>query len=294
MMWQHTTLYSCQVPGHEKHFFASAPLFEQHLKHEHHDTFPDQQLGTVVEEGLRPAPDVFASLAACLNEDHKGIPESLSLCPMCTFCLADIEVPPGMSFEDFSIASFPKNLYQEIKDHMAEHLETIALLSLPGRDDLDEVEEESSEQISGMSQDLDYQKDEDLPPLTAEDFLDGLDEAVGVSSEPISGPSQDLEYGKNPEFTDPTIEASIESKYQQIVPRGTSTTGSTGTKPFEVVGLILAYFPLIISHLEDVSSHALGLVRRFLSPPFLFIFILFFIFGEYLHEKVNMRISPGH
>ncbi|KAL4916459.1 hypothetical protein BDW62DRAFT_202613 [Aspergillus aurantiobrunneus] len=102
MQWGHSTRYSCQVPGHEDIFFQTQAGLEQHLAGEHAEQLPSGELSGLVKNGLRPAPDVFAFLAGCLN-------------------MGQDRPSQGM----------------EIRQHIASHLERIALLSLPERDDFD-------------------------------------------------------------------------------------------------------------------------------------------------------------
>ena len=163
MSWQHTTLYSCQFIGHEKDFFATSEFFEQHLKRYHADSIADAELGAIMRKGIKPAPDVFTMLAAHINQDVQNISEKIALCPLCHFSLSDVDAPPDAELKDLGISSFPGSLHREIRDHIAGHLESIALLSLPERDDLDE--EVSNELLPESTKSNDDRDDSDLSSL---------------------------------------------------------------------------------------------------------------------------------
>ena len=163
MSWQHTTLYSCQFIGHEKDFFATSELFEQHLKRYHADSIADVELVAIMQKGIKPAPDVFAVLAARINQDVQNISEKIALCPLCHFSLSDVDAPPDAELKDLGTSSFPGPLHREIRDHIAGHLERIALLSLPDRDDLDE--EVLNELLPESTRSNDNRGDSDLSSL---------------------------------------------------------------------------------------------------------------------------------
>ena len=170
MSRQHTTLYSCQFIGHEKDFFATSELFEKHLKRYHADSIVDAELGAIVQEGMKPAPDVFAMLAAHINQDVQNISKKVALCPLCHFSLGDVDAPPDAELEDLGISSFPGSLHRGIMDHIAGHLESIALLSLPDRDDVDE--EVSNELLPESTKSNDDGDDLDLSSLSFDNHDD--------------------------------------------------------------------------------------------------------------------------
>ena len=170
MSRQHTALYSCQFIGHEKDFFATSELFEQHLKRYHADSIVDAELGAIVQEGMKPAPDVFAMLAAHINQDVQNISKKVALCPLCHFSLGDVDAPPDAELEDLGILSFPGSLHRGIMDHIAGHLESIALLSLPDRADLDE--EVSNELLPESTKSNDDGDDLDLSSLSFDNHDD--------------------------------------------------------------------------------------------------------------------------
>lgn len=134
MMWQHTVRYSCQFTGHEDLFFGTRKEFEQHLTQYHSESFSVDQKDTILQKALRPVPDVFAALAAALRQSGTM---TIPFCPLCDFAVED--VPPSLAeAPDLEFARLPEDVHKEVRDHIATHLEKIALLCLPERDELQE------------------------------------------------------------------------------------------------------------------------------------------------------------
>jgi hypothetical protein len=125
MAGQHTTIWSCHVTGHEDIMFLSELGLQQHILEEHSKDIPADHITAVVSMGKRPMPDVFAVLAAQQLSSNKD-----SACPLCNESSTTIaETKFG------TVSQFPPKTYNEVKNHLADHLETIALLSLPGSDE---------------------------------------------------------------------------------------------------------------------------------------------------------------
>lgn len=135
MKWQHTIVWSCQAAGHKSIIFDSQVQFEQHMKEEHHDTFTESQLPMLVQKSAHPATDTFSVLTARNNDAASG---SHYECPLCSFF---VEKANDQNNPDSALlgAEFPINeAAKNIQNHIAAHLESIALLSLPEQDAVDD------------------------------------------------------------------------------------------------------------------------------------------------------------
>ena len=135
MKWQHTIVWSCQAAGHKSIIFDSQVRFEQHMKEEHHDTFTESQLPMLVQKSAHPAADTFSVLTARNNDGASG---SRYECPLCSF---SVEKANDQNNPDSALlgAEFPINeAAKVIQNHIAAHLESIALLSLPEQDAVDD------------------------------------------------------------------------------------------------------------------------------------------------------------
>ncbi|KAH7043808.1 hypothetical protein B0J12DRAFT_578419 [Macrophomina phaseolina] len=129
MAWQHTITWPCQVLGHDDQLFRSPEDLRHHILACHSSEIPFEQIPFVLEKCAKPAPDVFVALAAHF---HNEPTEELSACPFCD----ESETRIG-TVEPEEIVYLPDQSYKFVRDHIASHLESIALLSLPERDDLD-------------------------------------------------------------------------------------------------------------------------------------------------------------
>ena len=160
MQWQHTVVYSCQAPGHEEHIYSSEAELEEHIRQIHPGSFTTSQLPHLVKQGALPAADTFAVLALSFNStDIAGQP--VVQCPICH------DFPPPLAETGHSIAE----VHPDIQNHIIEHLESIALLSLPVEDDADgagaNVKQSSDNSIEAI-QDV-----ADLPPVIFDDETTG-------------------------------------------------------------------------------------------------------------------------
>lgn len=125
MAGQHTTIWSCHVTGHEDIMFLSESDLQQHILGEHSKDIPADHVKAVVSMGKRPMPDIFAVLAAQHLSSNKD-----SACPLCNESSTTIaEAKFG------TVSQFPPKTYNEVRNHLSAHLQTIALLSLPGSDE---------------------------------------------------------------------------------------------------------------------------------------------------------------
>ncbi|KAF4968448.1 hypothetical protein FSARC_4142 [Fusarium sarcochroum] len=125
MQWQHTVLWTCQAPEHEKYIYDSETGLEEHIRHMHPGSFTEGQLPKLVDQGALPAPDTFAML--CLSfqatETAETVGEFRVLCPICR----DFPQPSALKEKEGEAS-------HDLQSHIAGHLESIALLSLPDND----------------------------------------------------------------------------------------------------------------------------------------------------------------
>lgn len=121
MQWQHTIVWSCLFGGHENIVKDSREELEDHLRSTHGDSLSKDQLRTLVQTGARPHPDTFGVLAF----DSLRAPQNdaTNRCLVCG--------------EDFADQNSTRT--GGIQDHYLEHLEALALLALPEREDADDL-----------------------------------------------------------------------------------------------------------------------------------------------------------
>ncbi|QSZ30694.1 hypothetical protein DSL72_000252 [Monilinia vaccinii-corymbosi] len=153
MQWQHAIVWCCQVAGHEATVYHSEEDFKKHLRGEHKNAFNESQLSTIVKKGAQPTPDLFNSLAITLTGDENK-PGKAAACPLCPFFLDISKHNPETNKLEVSITSTPGS--KKMFDHIAAHMEAIALLSLPEREDLDDAntsERESENTHHSLDQD---------------------------------------------------------------------------------------------------------------------------------------------
>ncbi|KAL8719714.1 MAG: hypothetical protein Q9225_003314 [Loekoesia sp. 1 TL-2023] len=127
------------------------------MRQEHVQEISSAQIALLVEKSAQPAGN---PLEVLLRVDEAG-PQERSVCPLCPFAVenARISEPHGLVPD----ASTPIDGMKQMRDHIAAHLEFIALLSLPEQEELDnaasdEVQSESAKRSSRGS-------DRDREPL---------------------------------------------------------------------------------------------------------------------------------
>lgn len=123
MQWQHNVVYACQAVGHENVVFAHANDLESHLRKDHPGAFTESQLLSLVNQSALPGTDTFSNL----NTSYSVAESSCLLCNNFDSSNGDNEVANTDS-------------EQKMQNHILEHLEALALLAIPGDDDLDEVQ----------------------------------------------------------------------------------------------------------------------------------------------------------
>ena len=126
MQWEHTVVWACQVPGHEDYRYDSQSELEHHLQDFHADAFSQGHLQDILQKSVLPASDTFAVLALSISSNSQdGQTGNLHQCPLCRkrFPVPDLGYVHGPTPDE------------GIQNHILAHLETIALISLPHRDD---------------------------------------------------------------------------------------------------------------------------------------------------------------
>ncbi|KAH8802415.1 hypothetical protein F5884DRAFT_886872 [Xylogone sp. PMI_703] len=157
MQWQHALVWSCQATGHESAVYYTEEEFKVHLLSDHKNAFDESQLPVLIEKGAKPGPDIFSKLALMGND---ATLENHGVCILCPF---NIDEPAESHQSDFLTVEPTVNVRsKKIRDHIATHLEEIALLSLPERDDLDDATTNERES-DGTKPSI--QEDQDLPSL---------------------------------------------------------------------------------------------------------------------------------
>lgn len=183
MQWQHAVVWCCQIVGHESTIYHSEEDFKRHLRQEHESSFNESQLSMIVKKAAQPVPDLFGTLAPTLNENERG-DERARACPLCPFSVEISE--DNQALENLEVAKTSRPTSKKLCDHIAAHMEAIALLSLPERDDLDDAD--TNERESENTYQSLHQKEMDLPPVTS--IVDNENDEV--ISDPVQ-PSTELE-----------------------------------------------------------------------------------------------------
>ncbi|KAI4163750.1 MAG: hypothetical protein LQ342_002523 [Letrouitia transgressa] len=157
MKWQHTLVWSCQAPRHTHLKFDTSAECEAHMRQEHIQDISSSQIALLVEKSAQPAAD---PLEVLFRKDEAG-PRERSVCPLCPFAVENTRIPEPHSL--VPNVSAPIEGMKQMRDHIAAHLESIALLSLPEKEELnnaasDELQSESAKRSSRGA-------DEDQEPL---------------------------------------------------------------------------------------------------------------------------------
>ncbi|KAI4250487.1 MAG: hypothetical protein L6R40_000085 [Gallowayella cf. fulva] len=143
MQWQHTLVWSCQAPRHTHVRFDTSGDCEAHMRQEHSEDISTEQLILLVEKSAHPAADPFEAL---IRYDEVNS-EARSVCPLCPWAVKSDRIPEPTNLESVSAES--GDGMKQMRDHIAAHLESIALLSLPEQENIenaasDEVQSESA------------------------------------------------------------------------------------------------------------------------------------------------------
>ncbi|KAK3299614.1 uncharacterized protein B0H64DRAFT_102714 [Chaetomium fimeti] len=165
MQWRHTMVWACQVPGHEAHTYDTPSEMEEHIRKDHPDSFTESQLPDLIKHTALPAPDTFAALAVSNRltvPKQTGHGDVSYQCPIClNFHTARSEDRAENSNSQAA---------SDIQDHILEHLESIALLSLPVEDSQSKSLARSNSRQSGNQRgSVSLRDDLDLPSALFDD-----------------------------------------------------------------------------------------------------------------------------
>ncbi|RYP57482.1 hypothetical protein DL769_009444 [Monosporascus sp. CRB-8-3] len=168
-MQQHTLVWPCQIWGHENEVYASPEELEAHVRSAHADSITESQISYLVESSARPHPDPFAVLTAAWHPPAEDLAETLfAACLLCQ--KTEKEQAAGSTAHHDPPDESERHLY----DHILDHLEEIALLSLPPTENTDNGHSMTSgKKVPGTVRDI-----SDLPsPTFDEDDQDYIPEA---------------------------------------------------------------------------------------------------------------------
>jgi hypothetical protein len=126
MRHSHALSYCCKVPGHEHFVYDSPALLQHHLITDHAEEYQDQELADILQRSFMPSLDIFATFNS-QNQPTGGLDPTL-----CTLCEKSTtsELKPAGSHT-------PLQPRTNLTNHVASHLESLALLSLPYDEDME-------------------------------------------------------------------------------------------------------------------------------------------------------------
>lgn len=131
MEWQHCLRYSCRMAEHPTLSFNTATELCNHIESQHLETLHSSNINTLVKSSAYPVVDPLAA------------------CPMCFDDLNRDEIISGGTH----LVDNSTKHNNRMRNHVAYHLEAIALLSLPPRDDGDVLSAMSEVQASDDTDD---------------------------------------------------------------------------------------------------------------------------------------------
>lgn len=158
MKWQHTIVWFCPASQHKSELFDSKIGLEQHIQREHWNDFTESQLPILIQKCAQPSSDPFAVLT-CQN--NMAASESMRSCPLSPFSIDNVNTQRQTETPPFNADDPNDGIEKTIRNHIAAHLESIALLSLPEQNDLDNAA--SDELQSESAKNSSRQGDKDLP-----------------------------------------------------------------------------------------------------------------------------------
>lgn len=161
MSQEHFIVWSCRAVEHAGLTFETAADLEQHFRSQHAGAFVEDQLGSLVDQGAQPVANPF---------------------PVCPLCHDDLDPADRSS----TISSSPDTYTHKIRQHIALHLEEIALLSLPSRDDISTKSSKRKESRASHESDRSTVADglQQLKPLTEDNIGLGSDGPSEAAPDP--------------------------------------------------------------------------------------------------------------
>lgn len=144
-------IWCCEVIGHpERQLFNSREELEEHILASHADSFTENQIPILVDSGKRTIEDPFFHLMAAYDKGEglgsynaQAKAEQTEPAHGCLLCPDFSESMHTSIAGDNTGSSTAKG--SQIHDHILGHLEALALLSLPERDDVKESDTASLE-----------------------------------------------------------------------------------------------------------------------------------------------------
>lgn len=131
MAWNHAKIWSCPVVDHGDQVFVSQASLKEHLMAEHsHEA--EQSLELCIESAANLSPDVLAVYAT--SSRIRDSQEGRGACPFCN----DLSMSFDILEEGSQVTFQDDECRKKVESHIARHLEILALLSLPARDDPEE------------------------------------------------------------------------------------------------------------------------------------------------------------
>lgn len=169
MQSSHTVVWCCPTPGHESYIYDSSTELEKHIRTQHLGSFTESQLPSLIQRGTRANPDTLGIWAKKYFETVSA-DTPFNYCLLChNFQTKTQTDSPGENIPPIGL-----------RDHIVDHLETLALLSLPETEAVDNVK--SNARQPGVSQRSTIQGDVELPPSTY------ARASVGIAHAPLARP----------------------------------------------------------------------------------------------------------
>lgn len=166
----HAVVWCCEAAGHGGEVFDSPEELQQHLEDHHSNAISKNQIPYLLKKSEKVIEDPFIRLTIEYDPTYSYEPEKTHKCLFCLDYSTNLQQPT----DD---AESGKEMHSRIYQHTLEHLEALALLSLPEKDipdfvtglgsDSSKWSLETGEQPSiAEGRDL----DPDLPSLSNDDY----------------------------------------------------------------------------------------------------------------------------
>lgn len=143
------------------------------------------QLPVILQKSAQPAPDLF-NVLACQSKTVNY--EAGEVCPLCPFKVQGLNLKPQKDPSLLGAEISDEGVETTIRNHIAAHLEALAMLSLPDHDDLDDAPTEEAQSQSAKYSSR--QGDQDLPPAI---FLNDEKPLTAVQRDDVDQLSIDAE-----------------------------------------------------------------------------------------------------
>lgn len=152
-MRKHNLRWTCKAAIHGPLTFSNSQDFQDHMRRQHSGAINEPQLATLVEKYSQPGPSPFAEALIFPSGDKD---KEAGACPLCPFSRAEAE----QDCHDTDPALISEHVERTVQDHVARHLDQIALWALPENSGQSDVEDVSQEPEKNS-----YHEDPTLPVL---------------------------------------------------------------------------------------------------------------------------------